>query len=53
MKTELYINKASMQIKKGDAEKIIGNSLYINADDFSYQTNAENLFKIDEFMGSL
>ena len=34
------------------AEKIIGSSLCINADDFSYQTNKEKLLKIDEFMGS-
>ena len=32
-------------------EKISGNTLYINADDFSYQTDKNILTKIDEFMG--
>ena len=31
-------------------EKILGSTLYINADDFSYQTDKEILAKIDEFM---
>ena len=31
-------------------EKILGNTMYINADDFSYQTDREILEKIDEFM---
>lgn len=33
-------------------EKILGSTLYINADDFSYQTDKEILAKIDEFMKS-
>ena len=32
-------------------EKIPDNTIYINADDFSYQTDKEILGKIDEFMG--
>lgn len=32
-------------------EKIPGKTIYINADDFSYQTDKEILVKIDEFMG--
>ena len=31
-------------------EEILGNAMYINADDFSYQTDKEILRKIDEFM---
>ena len=31
-------------------EKILGNAIYIDADDFSYQTDKEILAKIDEFM---
>lgn len=33
-------------------EKIPGNAIYINADDFSYQADREILGKIDKFMGS-
>lgn len=33
-------------------EKILGSTLYINADEFSYQTDKEILAKIDEFMES-
>ena len=33
------------------AEEIPGNVIYINADDFSYQTDKDILAKIDEFMG--
>ena len=32
------------------SEKILGDTIYINADDFSYQTDKEILAKIDEFM---
>jgi predicted kinase len=32
------------------SEKIPGNTVYINANDFSYQTDKELLAKIDEFM---
>ena len=32
------------------AEQIVGDTLYINADDFSYQTDADVLAKIDAFM---
>ena len=32
------------------SERILGNTLYINADDFAYQTDKEILAKIDEFM---
>ena len=31
-------------------EEILGNAMYINADDFSYQTDKEILDNIDEFM---
>ena len=31
-------------------EKIFGNTLYVNADDFSYQSDVEVLEKLDEFM---
>ena len=31
-------------------EKILGNVVYVNADDFSYQTDNKILRKIDEFM---
>jgi len=31
-------------------EKILGSTIYINADDFSYQTDKDILAKIDEFM---
>ena len=31
-------------------EEILGNTMYINADDFSYQTDKKILEKIDEFM---
>lgn len=31
-------------------EKILGNTMYINADDFSYQTDKKILAEIDEFM---
>lgn len=33
------------------AEQIVGDTLYINADDFAYQTDADVLAKIDAFMG--
>lgn len=33
-------------------EKILGSTLYINADDFSYQTDKEILTKLDGFMES-
>lgn len=33
------------------SEKILGNTIMINVDDFSYQTDKEILKKIDEFMG--
>lgn len=32
------------------SEKIPGNTIHINADDFSYQKDKEVLAKIDEFM---
>ena len=32
-------------------EEVLGNVMYINADDFSYQTDKAILEKIDEFMG--
>lgn len=32
------------------SEKILGNTIYINADDFTYQTDKDILTKIDEFM---
>ena len=37
-------------IEKARSEKIPGNTLYINADDFSYQINEDILAKIDNFM---
>ena len=33
------------------AEEILGDVIYINADDFSYQTDKDILAKIDEFLG--
>ena len=33
------------------AEEVLGNVIYINADDFSYQTDKDILSKIDEFLG--
>lgn len=33
------------------SEKILGNTIMINGDDFSYQTDKEILREIDEFMG--
>ena len=33
------------------AEEILGNVIYINADDFSYQTDKDILAKIDDFLG--
>jgi hypothetical protein len=37
-------------IEKSRSEKILGNILRINANDFSYQTDREILSKIDLFM---
>ena len=37
-------------IEYSRSEEILGNTIYINADDFSYQTDKEILVKIDEFM---
>ena len=38
-------------IESARAEEICGDVLEINADDFSYQTDATVLARIDEFMG--
>ncbi len=43
-------NRFKAYIEQARAEKIPGHALYIPADDFSYQTDAELLGKIDAFM---
>ena len=45
--TKTVVNHVSFSMREGE---ILGNVMYIDANDFSYQTNADILTKIDEFM---